>query len=107
MKLSAQNKRSNKYLLLTYILLIVVLFLSVLNLNSYYSRQFVLGAETEDTKPDYSKETDYWLSFLESHPTYIEGWIRLGDIEKVNGDLNKASYYYDQASKIDPNWVIR
>lgn len=61
---------------------ILVILLSMFNLQNINKKQVkVLGAETNNS---------FWEDFMQKHSTYIDGWIELGRIDKVN--------------EIDPNY---
>lgn len=64
---------------------ILIILLSILNLEKSHKKvSNVLGAQTIDNNEE------FWKGFLEKNPEYIDGWLELGEIEKVK--------------KIDPNY---
>lgn len=71
-----------------YILLILLLVVSAININNYLSPRKVLGAEVQETSAD----EVYWNNFLAKNPNYIPGWIELGRWDKVR--------------QIDPNYLL-
>ncbi|HCR36043.1 hypothetical protein A2130_04370 [Candidatus Woesebacteria bacterium GWC2_33_12] len=74
------RKELNDLLYITFAILIILL--SISNLQNLKRREIkVLGAETN---------TVFWEDFMTKHPTYIDGWIELGRMDKVR--------------EIDPNY---
>ena len=68
-----QKELSN---LLYITLAILVILLSMFNLQNINKKQIkVLGIETNNS---------FWEDFMQKHSTYIDGWIELGRIDKVN-----------------------
>ena len=65
---------------------ILILALSMFNLYSQRRNKIqVLGAETNNTN------NIFWQDFMTKHPTYRDGWIELGRMDKVK--------------QIDPNYL--
>ena len=61
---------------------VLILLLSIFNLGSIKKKEVkVLGAKVDNT---------FWQEFVAKHPTYIDGWLELGRIDKVK--------------EIDPNY---
>lgn len=64
---------------------ILIILLSILNLEKSHKKvPNVLGAQTFDNNEE------FWKGFLKKNPEYIDGWLELGEIEKVK--------------EIDPNY---
>lgn len=79
----------NKKQVIIYISLLVLLFLSAINLNNYFKPVKVLGIKT-----DTEKDNDlFWQKFLEKNPNYLPALIEIGEIEKVK--------------LLDPNFLYR
>ncbi|MCL4382829.1 hypothetical protein M1545_03500 [Patescibacteria group bacterium] len=80
---------------------ILILMLSVLNLETF-SRSLkdsnVLGVNIE------ADQREFWYSFLESNPSYLPGWLELVRLEDENGNEEGKIYAMDKAFQIDPNW---
>lgn len=73
-------KELNNLLYITFAVLILIL--SIANLQNIKRKEtVVLGAKTNNL---------FWEDFVTKHPTYIDGWIELGKMDKVN--------------EIDPNY---
>lgn len=86
MEKSARKYKAALTRLLTYVLVLIILLLTSINIRSYLAPKAVLGVETE--KVDTGK---FWSNFIEINPNYIPGLIELGRIDK--------------AKEIDPNYV--
>lgn len=81
----AKKKKYDKELrTLFYInLAVLILIISAFNLFNQKKKDVqVLGIETNDT---------FWQDFVIKHPTYRDGWIELGRMDKVK--------------EIDPNFI--
>jgi hypothetical protein len=65
--------------LFIYMFLILILFLTIANLNVYFSprKDKVLGAKVENM------EGIFWYNFLQENPKYIPGWKEIGRTDKV------------------------
>lgn len=50
-----------------------------------------------------TKEIEYWTTFLESYPTYKDGWLELAKLEYQRGNLEKARLSLQKAENVDPN----
>lgn len=74
--------------LLIYLALLLILFITSLNINNYSKPKQVkvLGTETVN------KEEIFWQDFLNKNPDYIPGWIETGKMDK--------------AKEIDPNFKL-
>lgn len=89
------NKKFDKdfkyllYLTLT-ILIILLSIYNLQNLNNPINK--VLGASVDISKIESDKEKLFWEEFQKNNPTYIDGWLELGRIDKV--------------IEIDPNYKI-
>jgi hypothetical protein len=88
-------QRNISFYFLSCIIAIAVLLLTAANLNQYFTNQKVLGIKTqleEETK-EIEKDKEFWKIFLADNPSYIPGWIELGEFEKVK--------------LIDPNYFLQ
>lgn len=65
---------------------VLILLLSIFNLQNINKPKniAVLGANTNNL---------FWENFVQKHPTYINGWLELGKMDKVN--------------EIDPNYFLQ
>lgn len=76
------TKELNNLLYITFAVLI--LLLSLFNLQNLNKQKVnVLGIKTNNS---------FWEDFMLKHPTYIDGWIELGRMDKVR--------------QIDPNYLL-
>lgn len=65
-------------------IIIIVLLLSIFNLQSYKKGEIkVLGATTNNS---------YWEEIVAKHPTYRDAWVELGRMDMVK--------------RIDPNYLL-
>jgi hypothetical protein len=70
---------------------VLVILLSIFNLqNVSQNKNEVLGAATVISKIELENEKFFWEEFQKINPTYIDGWIELGRLDKVK--------------EIDPNY---
>jgi len=92
-------------LILAFCFLIVILSLSVFNIAYSFApvQKNVLGAQKETYFKDQLLRKKFWLSFLNSNPNYLPGWIELAKIESRLGNLQAANEAFETAQKIDPN----
>ena len=81
-KLKKKDLQSELFNLLNINIAIFILLLSFFNINQKREASVqVLGTKTENT---------FWIDFVAKHPTYRDGWIELGRLDKVK--------------EIDPNY---
>ena len=76
--------------------------LTIYNLAYFFSKptaKSVLGAESNKS----NVQIYYWKSFLKFQPNYIDGWLRLTEIEYDSNNMNGAVYALSRALEIDPN----
>lgn len=73
---------------LFYLLIVITLLVSALNINTYLKPNRVLGAETQEVD---SRDV-FWQNFVSKNPNYIPGWIEIGRMDKVR--------------EIDPNYIM-
>lgn len=90
-----QIKLNKKYLnthkeVIMYTIALILIILSSFNLVNYFLPKKVLGVASETIVN--SSSEDFWLDFLEKHPSYIPGWLEIGMEHKVK--------------EIDPNYII-
>lgn len=91
----AKGKKYDKDLqyLLYLTLAILIILLSIFNLqNTSVNKTKVLGSKVEIETNEKEKENNFWNEFQIKNPTYIDGWIELGRLDKVK--------------EIDPNYFI-
>ncbi len=88
---TAQNRKENYTELLLYFFLLLILFLTALNIDSYLKENKVLGASTQNTQNIQQQyRHKFWNDFLSKNPDYIPGWVEIGR--------------EDQVKQIDPNY---
>lgn len=80
------NKVSRE--LFIFVATLLILLLSIINIENYQRPKKVLGIETQIVSND-----TFWQDFLKENPNYIPGWIEIGRLDKVK--------------EIDPNYETR
>lgn len=80
---------------------VIVLLLSIINLNNASSKKEVLGQET--SLEQLQTEKTYWENVVADNPTYMDGWIELSRIYKSLGDTSSSQKALNEARKINPN----
>lgn len=77
--MNKSHRRKGSNYLFIYITSVIVLILTIINLNSYINptKTKVLGAETSNT------EGIFWYNLLKDNPDYIPGWIEIGRTDKI------------------------
>lgn len=84
----------------------MVALLTTANINQFVKTNNVLGVNNkiiDETPQMLQNQKDYWLSFLEQHPGYLDGWIELTRISLEQGDEVQAKIYFNKANEISPN----
>ncbi len=72
--------------------ILIVLLLSLTNINVFFSQKAVLGLSVQEVRTnDLQTADEFWKAFLSTNPDYIPGWIELGR--------------FDKAREIDPNFI--
>lgn len=67
-------------------MLLMLLYLTYLNIRNYYLPKTVLGISTSTQVSSY----DFWNEYLKNNPNYVPGWLEIGRADK--------------ALEIDPNY---
>lgn len=80
------NKVSRE--LFIFVATLLILLLSIINIENYQRPKKVLGIETQIVSND-----TFWQDFLKENPNYIPGWIEIGRLDRVR--------------EIDPNYETR
>jgi len=83
------KKRNDATKLIVYIITLLLLLLTSVNIHKIFKTEEVLGIETKMIED----EEKFWKDFLTQNPDYIPGWIEIGDYEKVK--------------QIDPNYFLQ
>ena len=73
--------------LLIFVATLLVLLLTVTNIESYQATKKVLGTETK-----VNPVSKFWQDFLSKNPNYVPGWMEIGRVDKVK--------------EIDPNYSV-
>jgi len=81
---------------------LVLLTLSVFNLELSKNNK-VLGFTVETTQRDLAGEISFWQDFVNSNPSYFDGWVELATLKLESGDLQESLFAYQKAVEINPN----
>jgi len=85
---------------------IVILLLCIINLETFFRNQKVLGAsiqKEEKLTNNIKRDVSYWKNFLSINSTYFDGWVELTKLEIESGNFEEASVSLQKAKRIDPN----
>lgn len=95
------------YLTLAVLLPALLLLLLIYNVVPVSATPPKQSNTTEETAQSTTIEIAEWESFLAANPTYIAGWIRLGDLLTEVGNSDYAQGAYATAHAINPNYLGR
>lgn len=84
-------------------LLFLLLLYNVVPVSANPSKETLETADT--TTQIVLDEVHKWEAFLSDNPTYIAGWIRLGDLLSEIGSADYAQGAYTTAHSINPNYL--
>lgn len=97
------NKQKELLYLFSIAFTVLVILLTILNLQNIGKKEAVLGAGTENNKEELIKEKDFWEDFLAKNPTYYDGWIRISKIEFLLNENTSAQKSLEISKRIDSN----
>ena len=83
--------------------IVYLCFLTLLITLSIFNLSFYVYSKPEISylyKNDMEKRIIFWKSFLDSHPSYFEGWIELSRLEFKNGNQKGAQVAFLKAWKV-------
>lgn len=69
---------------------VLTLMISMFNIYLFSKNEKKASNQNESQVLGIEDNRDYWQSLVEKHPSYIDGWIELDRLDKVN--------------EIDPNY---
>lgn len=81
-KINYKEELNNYFFILFSVFVLLLTFINISNITAKKEVR-VLGAQSEDN-------SKFWEDLLEKHPTYRDGWVELGRIDKIK--------------QIDPNY---
>ncbi len=81
--------------------IIALLILTSINIESFISKQKVLGA-TIDTTP-LQNEKSYWQNMIATNPSYIDGYLEVAKVDVELGNKIEAQSFINKALILDPN----
>ena len=82
---------------------LILLTLSLINLNSFVDNKRVLGVSYEQPVRNVSSEIAFWQEFLAKNPTYFDGWIELAGLKFEAGNKETGYSALNKARQINPN----
>jgi L-lactate utilization protein LutB len=83
----------------------LILLITSINLNSFLESKKVLGAKNEIESKEESLMTRelFWNNFLNSNPSYFDGWIELAKTNFELGNKEAGISALMKAKAINPN----
>ncbi|HEX6976894.1 MAG TPA: hypothetical protein VF185_00855 [Patescibacteria group bacterium] len=107
MKSAHKVNKSEKKELVVYIVsglaIIVLLSLSIININKFLTKQRVLGAEVTTDTASIESEKVFWEKVVKENPTYRDGYLELAIIQSTLGNKVESLKNFEKAKTIDPN----
>ena len=100
-----KTKNNNLIRLIEYFSIIVILFLTAVNLNNYSKDQEVLGARIENFDLT-SEKISFLESIIDKNPLYFDAYIELIKLNTEELNTKEAIKYFEIAQKINPNSQI-
>jgi|GEM_PF-3370712 len=96
--------KDNLLMFIEYLLLIIILSLTTLNLQKGSTTKNVLGLSTEVLSSNIDNEQKTFLkTILSQNPTYLDGIIEMAKLEIIDKNFDSARKYLDLAKEINPN----
>lgn len=99
-KINKQGEYINLFCIASVILIIL---LTIINLQKKPTIKTVLGTTTEIDIQEITEEKKYWEEFLSLNPTYYDGWKRLSTLEIILGETKSSKSSLEVAKRIDPS----
>ncbi|MBU0998002.1 hypothetical protein KJ570_00445 [Patescibacteria group bacterium] len=100
-----KTKNNNLIRLIEYFFILVILFLTAINLNVSSKESKVLGAEIEDINLT-NEKISYLENLINENPLYFNGYLELITLNIQESDFDKATEYFNIAKSINPNSQI-
>ena len=91
MSSTASKLKNISHQMFVYVSILLLLFLTLQNVNTFLSSDKVLSAQTEELNLS-ENNTSFWNGFLERNPNYVPGWNEIGRTDRVK--------------QIDPNFRL-
>lgn len=97
--------------LITVCFFVVVLALSLFNISLYLNKtgknfwgeSIHRQVSSKTTATQLQGDIDFWIQFLDKHPTYQEGYIELGRLYIKTGLYDQAKKVLGLAQNLNPN----
>lgn len=85
----------------TRLFVLLLLLLTVINLNNIFENKKVLGVKIDTSSVNEQKM--YYEKIVKENPTYMDGYIELAKISSFLGDRESEKNYLKMAYNINPN----
>ncbi len=82
---------------------IILLSLSIVNINKFLSKQKVLGAQVTTDTSNLESEKTFWQKVIKENPTYRDGYLELALLDNTLGNKTDSLKNFEKAKSIDPN----
>lgn len=99
--MSLKNTDSFYLFFFTRLSVLLILLLTVINLNKIFENKKVLGVQIDTTSV--SQQKMYYEKIVKENPTYMDGYIELAKISSFLGDRESEKNYLKTAYNINPN----
>jgi len=100
-----ETKKNNLIRLIEYSFILIIIFLTAINLNISSKEKKVLGAKIEDVNLT-NEKISYLENVIAENPLYFNGYLELITLNIQESDFNKAREYFNIAKSINPNSQI-
>jgi len=100
-----KTKKNNLIRLIEYSFILIILFLTAINLNVSSKESKVLGTKIEDINLT-NEKISYLESVIDENPLYLNGYLELIKLNIQESNFNKAKKYFNIAKSINPNSQI-
>ncbi len=84
-----------------YLVIIILLTITGININNYLASQKVLGTSVDITP--LQNEKIYWQNIVNANPSYIDAYLQLAKVDVELGYTNEATDYIAKALVLNPN----
>lgn len=99
--MSSKKSLSFYTFFITRLAVLIVLLLTISNINSIFGERKVLGVSVDTTTIQEQKA--YYQNIIDENPTYVDGYLELSKISAFLGDRASQREYLEKAYLISPN----
>ena len=100
-----KSKSSHLIKLIECLFIVIILFLTAINLNNHSKQKEVLGANIEYVDLT-TEKINFLINVTDDNPLYFDGYIELIKLNIEQSNTKEAIKYYTIAQKINPNSQI-